>query len=782
MNKHQLAVGRKRKLPNYMGAAIALYVLYGHVAIAQEVAQLQEVVVTAEKRTSTVLETPISVTALSGSSLNERGLSSFSDLVSSVPGVSMRDNGPGQTEFEIQGVTSSGGNSPTVGFYLDGVPLTAPAGAQNGKVVSGIPLYDLERVEVLRGPQGTLYGSGSMGGTIRLITNQPDLGRFQATAGLIASETDGGGLNNGEHGMVNIPLLPGILALRIVGSDEYTAGWIDRTVEGNFPLETSGGLTRGNVLASPVLSNFKDVNNERRKMARAEVTWKAMESLTITPTILYLMDRQGGLSAFDSVPGTLAHYQPFNIAEPSLDRLNVYNLRANYRGRGFEITSETSKWLRDSVLYQDAAEDTQLTFGVPAFYLAGGGLGPTAILEDDPSHQWSEELRVASTGGGRFTWLFGGFYAGFASSFNIVQDVPGLPQALGSPTTVLFNSTMPTKITQKAVFGQITYSLWRHVKLSAGLRRFSYVTAFSENFAGFGSPTASDVPYSTGGMQGARGVNPDFDVSYQPSRDALIYARVAKGFRPGGPNQAIPDNPSTVAGAACLAALQSVGLTSAPQSFNPDSLWSYEIGEKWLGMDRRVSVNASTYYENWSKIQQQTFSICAYPLTFNAGAAHIYGGNIELQGRLTRGLLIALSGGYTNGRYVMDVPVTGTYAGQPLPDDPKWTGDIRISYSAPISGSGEYEFLASAENTYTGARVDGTFYPVSPLPSYDLTNFRIGVSKADGWTAWLFADNVFNRRAEVENATILSFPVPDFNRVLTNQPLTVGVDLSYRFQ
>src|ERR1700735_695751 len=167
--------------------------------------QLQEIVVTAEKRESTVQTTPISITALSGEDLQDRGITDISSVVQSVPGVSMRTSGPGQTELEIRGMTSSGGNSSTVGFYLDDTPLTAPASAQNGKVVIDPALYDLNRIEVLRGPQGTLYGSGSMGGTIKLVPNAPNPNAFDTSAEVILGGTDGGdSLNHTENAMVNL--------------------------------------------------------------------------------------------------------------------------------------------------------------------------------------------------------------------------------------------------------------------------------------------------------------------------------------------------------------------------------------------------------------------------------------------------------------------------------------------------------------------------------------------------------------------------------------------------
>src|ERR1700678_338296 len=211
--------------------------------------QLGEVTVTAEKQVGTEQDTPISMAVEPAEDLLNRGIVDVASLAVETPGVSLKSNGPGQTEFEMRGMTSSGGNSPTVGFYLDDVALTAPAGAQNGKVVIDPTLYDLNRVEVLRGPQGTLYGSSSMGGTIRLVSNQPNLTDYQGSAQVILTDTHGGNFNHGENGMVNLPLIDNVLAVRIVGSYASTSGWIDRVVVGDFPPATNNGATRGDVLA-----------------------------------------------------------------------------------------------------------------------------------------------------------------------------------------------------------------------------------------------------------------------------------------------------------------------------------------------------------------------------------------------------------------------------------------------------------------------------------------------------------------------------------------------------
>src|SRR6266478_6520915 len=233
--------------------------------------ELQEIVVTAEKRESTVQKTPISITAISGADLQASGLSDFTSVAQQVPGVSFKTSGPGQTEFEMRGLTSTGGESPTVGFYLDDAVLTPAAMAQNGKTVIDPSLFDLNRVEVLRGPQGTLYGAGSMGGTIKLVTNQPDPRAFASNLEVIGSGTSGGGFNHTENLMLNVPLLQDVVALRLVGTDKRIDGWIDLVVLSPFPIEVNNSTARGNVAAAPAVALFPRSNLEELRGGRASL-------------------------------------------------------------------------------------------------------------------------------------------------------------------------------------------------------------------------------------------------------------------------------------------------------------------------------------------------------------------------------------------------------------------------------------------------------------------------------------------------------------------------------
>jgi iron complex outermembrane recepter protein len=767
-------------------------------SISDSSSTLGEIVVTAQKRASTVQETPISITAVSGADIQDRGITDVATLAAATPGVSLKSNGPGQTEIEMRGMTSSGGNSATVGFYLDDIPMTAPAGAQNGKVVIDPTLYDLNRIEVLRGPQGTLYGAGSMGGTVKLITNQPNLTESQASVESILSGTDGGGFNHNDNFMVNIPIVNDRLALRIVGSEAFTSGWIDRIVANPFPLPTDGGATRGDVQAAPIESRHKGSNAEHMYGVRATMLWKPTTELTITPSIFYQRITQDGPSVFDSNPGTQAHYQPFNVSEPYSDKIVVYSLTANYKFESFDVTSITSQWNRTSIQSQDGSENfnnpiSGVEINAPATigYYLPGGTGPVQGTETDPSKQFSQEIRAASTGNGRLNWVGGLFYSHFKSTFNLFTSVadPSVYVDLGTfgpaTTHAIWNLTNPTTISQYAVFGEGTYALTDRLKATVGLRWYSYDYTFYDYFTGWGSPAGGATSSQDYVAQSQNGVNPKFTLSYEFDKDLMIYATAAKGFRPGGGNQPLPTGgPLWAPGGVPLSVSPfkySGGLW--PKSYNPDTLWSYELGEKARLFDRRMTVNASVYYEKWSNVQLLELPN-DYLLTDNGGTAKIYGGEIEVRAALGGGFQLGLSGGYTHASLKAGVH----YTIQPfdeLPDVPTHTADINLTYSHAIGD--KHQFTARVENTYVASRLDLTFPPgfgtgkLTSLPSYDLTNIRAGIHADAGWGAALFANNVFNKQAYLENMTQLTLTNASFNRVTTNQPLTIGVDLTYTF-
>ena len=737
--------------------------------------QLQEIVVTATKRESTVQSTPISITAITGQDLQDRGITDIQSIVQSVPGVSMRTSGPGQTELEMRGMTSSGGNSSTVGFYLDDTPLTSPASAQNGKVVIDPNLYDLNRIEVLRGPQGTLYGSGSMGGTIKLVPNAPDPTAFDTSEELIFGRTDGGDtLNHSENAMVNLPL-GDRAAVRIVGSLESLSGWINRIVIAvpDFPAPISGS-TRGNVAAAPVAQFNHDVNNENLRTLRASLLWRPIDELSIEPSFMYQELTQNGLNLIDSQPlNAEANYQPYDIPEPFEDRINLGAVNLQYHLGFADLTSTTSYWDRDENLRQDGTEEIATVLGAP-IYPEFGGTGPTfpTPVEDDKSKQTSEEIRITSAGDTAFKWLAGYFYQDFTSYWNLYVLTPftNIPGTFNDA----FEQVQPTTILQNSVFGELSYTFFDQLTATAGARRYYYHGTVNSQVSGWLSSSGSTSSAYFMTQERDQGVTPKFSLSYQLDKDLLLYSTVAQGFRPGGGNQPIPT--AGKLGTQCLDNLEAIGLTSAPLGFNPDKVWSYEAGEKFRNGDGRLTVNSAGYFENWQHIQQNIPLECGFPFTGNAGDAHIYGAELEITALLLPGLVATASGSWNHAEYIANA-VPATTIDDRVQNTPEIQFSASLAYRHPISDS--LSVVGRVENNYVGSRIDTTAQ-ANYLPPYDLTNIRAGL-EGNHWSATLFVDNVTNRLALLTNASAINVNVGTFNRTAMEQPLTYGLDLSYHF-
>jgi len=746
-------------------------------APAADSAQLSEIVVTAEKRESTVQNTAISLTAVSQADIQERGATDAATLLQSVPGVSIRTSGPGFTEFEMRGVSSTGGNSPTVGFYYDDFLLTATSSSNEGRIAISPALYDVSRIEVLRGPQGTLYGSGSMGGTIKIVPNAPDPTKFDASGELVLGGTDGGGFNHGENAMINLPV-SSIAAVRIVGSYEHDSGWIDRIVTqpGTFPLPTEG--VRGNVQAAPVAEDYKDSNDVNRATVRVSALIQPFDGFSITPAFFYQRMSSGGWPQIDGVPGTNAHYEPFDIAETIRDEFKLGSLKLGYKNDYFAIDSDTAYWTRYEPNIQDASESWATALGLP-LSVADGGLGAAYADEVNLSHQTTEELRLSSVGDSSFKWLVGYFYQDFESTLDIAYPsagtFPGFPVfTYPNGSYALFTDANPLKILQQSVFGQATYNFTPALAATVGARRYSYETETSTTLSGELIPASS----TTTGAR-SQGVTPKFSLSYTFDADLLVYATAAKGFRPGGGTGPIPTSGPT----GCEGDLQkeygTTNFIAGPTSFAADHLWSYELGEKWRGAENRISINASGFFESWYGVQQtNNLPTCGEIYTVNSGNAHVYGGELEIKALVTPELTASVNVGATHAELVSaDLAHSIFSPGTELQDDPKFTGSASLAYRHPLTG--EFTLTARGDITYVGTRTD-TSYALNNLPSYQLANIRGGIETTK-WSAVLFINNVTNKRAFLSNITQDAENLPDFQRIAVSQPLTAGIDFNIKY-
>ena len=387
---------------------------------------LETVVVTATKRESDVQSTPISITAVTSDDIASRGIADFDTLAKSVPGLAMRvSGGAGQTELEMRGLNSQGGNSSTVGFYLGEIPISSPTFSNLGKTIINPDLYDLSRVEVLKGPQGTLYGSSSMGGTVRLIPNAPQLNTFAVSAEEVFSDTiSGGSINNSVNAMLNLPLGQ-TAAVRIVGSFTRDSGWLNRFViapgavavdSGAFPFVSRPS----NFYSAPLQESLSGVNTNILDSARAQLLWQPMENLTIEPMAMYQLAQQGASDVVDvngspthpQTPAVKGHWQPFDTPEPMQDNFSFGSLQAVYQLPAFSVTSATGFYHHSAVIDQDATEEVAAAYPPTAYSAAAGGLGPVGpgiIGSGSPEQDWerqlTQEIRVTSTAPGPFQWI-----------------------------------------------------------------------------------------------------------------------------------------------------------------------------------------------------------------------------------------------------------------------------------------------------------------------------------------------------------------------------------------
>ncbi|HEX8783818.1 MAG TPA: TonB-dependent receptor, partial [Steroidobacteraceae bacterium] len=412
-----------------------------------EPAELQEILVTAEKREETIQATPISVSALTPVDLQNKNIQSLEDIARSVPGLSTRTSGPGQTEYEMRGLTSAGGSTATVGFYIDETPLSASAVALNGRTVIDPDLYDLNRVEVLRGPQGTLYGAGSMGGTIKLGTNPPKLGTWESSVNVQGSHTSSGGDWNGSGSfMINIPM-GDIVALRAVGTTKYTSGWISRYIYGDsFPFPT--GLygtpgtpvqclyyfcNRGDIASLTPEKIVTGSNLERFDSARVSLLVRPNDKFSVRFNGMYQRIDADGYNAYQATgttpgpyPSSPGIYQPFDQQEPYYDQFKMVSMDLIWDMGPATMTLAPSYWQRFVSQSQDSTEPLQNINNLTEFR-------QTLFVETDPTTQDSIELRFASNGDHRLQWQGGVYGADLHSGYVTYQQTPLFATALGCP-------------------------------------------------------------------------------------------------------------------------------------------------------------------------------------------------------------------------------------------------------------------------------------------------------------------------------------------------------------
>jgi len=729
---------------------------------------IEEVIVTATYREASVQDLSLAITALTAETLENMGATEIQDYYRTVPNFTVVDRGPGLRMYTLRGISTGivTQSAATVGVYLNEIPLSA-AGFQ-----PDIKLFDLERVEVLRGPQGTLFGEGSMGGTLRMITPDPDpSGFFGKAEGSYSSTTDGGNNFNGAA-MVNVPIVEDSFAIRASAYYYDWSGFIDRIPQPDGVQLDFGaliGLPPGSippVLDSGPIDGANNINDEETKGGRISMLWKATDKLSFELGYLSQDSDFGGKPVEANNVGK--YKTDFILDEVVSDEVEITSLSINYDFGWANLLSATSLWDRTVDRLSDNADLGNSIF--PGAKLAGVGTA-TEEFQD----QITQEFRLTSKGGGRLEWIAGFYYVDKDDGFNqwIVDDLDffiDFVNILGIPLTdarQLLDLSGDFEETQTAFYGELDYQFNDRWSGTVGLRYFDYeqTTTIINN-----DINALGLGLQDGVYDGSdSGTTSKFSLRYTATDNVMIYATAAEGFRIGGVNTApgIPDDQIV---------------------FGPDSLWSYELGAKTSSSDGRWVFNAAVFYVDWTDIQ------LALPIGFsfgtvNSGEAQVTGAEFELSWRPIDKLDITASLGLNDGELSEDVPEANNpdnpnpgFKGDTLPGVADMTGSLSMQYTSPIEQwdmdwfvRGDYQYTGDSQTTFNELSTANFMPSHFKLDAYSILNLRLGL-RGERWGAYLFANNVTDERAVIlrDNAAFAL-------RTTRNRPRTIGVKVTANF-
>ncbi|PZQ24151.1 MAG: hypothetical protein DI569_01810 [Sphingopyxis macrogoltabida] len=709
-------------------------------AQAQDAAAVEsagEIVVTAQKRVQNVQDVPISIAVVSGEDLQQQGSASLVDYAGYVPGMNVSSGGtPGQSTITLRGVAPLN-SSQTVGVYLDDAPVGSSALYNRaGSFTIDLMPYDLERIEVLKGPQGTLYGASSIGGLVKYVTVQPDTRAFKVRAGVEGfTIKDAGQLGWGAQAMVNVPIVEDKLAVSGSFAWRGTPGWVDSV--------NNGALT--------------DQNRYEQRGGRAALLWQPTPELSVKLAgIWQSLDSDGnGLYAADLTGTRLGNGRSYNNYVPeSYDiDLDYYSATIDYDFGAATLTSATTY----SKTQSRQVQDSSYAFGVLFPLLTGGAIDPgiTPFALDLGLKKWTQELRLASASGGRFEWLIGGFYTDEeTSNSQLVRsfDMAGNPIAPLDPLAIV---GLPATYKEYAVFGNATFKFSEQFEITGGLRWARNEQTFTQISEGAIVPTANDPGESSESVW-TFSVSPQFHIT----PDAMLYARVATGYRPGGPNVTLPN---------------------VPPSVDADRMTNYEVGLKADFADRMITVDAAFFWMDWSDIQV-TRAFGGVSGGANGGKATSKGFEGSLALRPVPGLTISATGSYTDATLSEDVPEIGGADGDRLPAVPKFSGALRADYEFALGATTRGSFGAGirhASSRLSLVESDPLTARAKPYTSVDL---NASVTFDDHWTLRAYARNLFDNKGEMGRSTMTDgLNQPSFLSISPLQPRTVGVAVDMAF-
>ncbi|MES2126564.1 MAG: TonB-dependent receptor [Pseudomonadota bacterium] len=658
--------------------------------------QIEVVKVTAQKRKEDPAKVAMSISAVTGAQLQAEHVNDLTDLTRVVPNISFTaasgngGAGPGTENIEIRGISSTAG-AATVGVYLGEMSITVGNVYTMGTVEP--KFFDIERVEVLRGPQATLYGASSMGGTIKFVPSEPDLKERELSTYAEVSNTKGGSINYSANVVANLPLVQDELALRIGAQVQRTGGYINQVNDSGATLAR----------------NINKIGDEELRVA---LKWKASRDLVVTPSLYYQKIDAKDIAAFTlGLPGYQAQKQ---VREPSVDTLLAPSVTFNLDLGGADLTSSTSYFQRKFDRTQNGSAYNSYSLSTFLTSTDDGGTAPPGLVSDiaalpsavylnNQVRQLAQEFRLASKPYDEkvsaWTWLGGAYFsnqhtnlvendpifgvnATFAKYGLSAADPGILPGAFAGdfPEDNSFLGTFHYRERQGSVFGEANYYFSPAVHATIGARYLkASSTLFQHNanyLAGAGNTGSAS--------QSSTAFTPKYALNWEIDASNTVYASAAKGFRLGGSNVYVP--PTT-----CAADLAANGISAAPTTYASDSLWSYEVGSKSRFLGNRVTVNADAFYVNWKNIQQGVYlPTCAYTYNANAGDATSRGVEIEIKAKPVAGLTLTAGGGYVKAELSNDKGlqqgIVGAVAGAQVQGVPKYNAAVSARYNFAVWG------------------------------------------------------------------------------------------------
>jgi iron complex outermembrane receptor protein len=723
---------------------LALLALSGIPALAgaqdDEQLVLEEIIVTAQKRgEERLIDVPISISVVNEESIKNLGIQNLGDLSYVVPGLSSFESvgTPGQQRITMRGIGADSGLNSTVGYYWDEVPAASIGISPEGTTL------DLNRIEVLRGPQGTLFGEGSMGGTLRFISNEPDLTQFGGEFFGGYSSVDHGGDGWNGTAVLNAPIVKDVFGLRIAGEIREEPGYID-----NIQLGT------------------KNVNDRTLKQLRVRGLWQATENTRVDLTYYHYDNEAGAPTAVDDLD-TLT-VSTFRDVE-AFSEVDAFNASIDIDLGFANLLSSSS--------YSDRLQNQPNA--------SGDGVNSLVLVEANyGSEDFTQELRLTSNNDGPFQWTAGAYYTStdYDSPIDIavISIIPGGGAIFGIPGTDLkidvdSRNDITAEIASWAAFGEISYAFTDRLTATLGGRYYQNdydwtnssltTTTLSVLLGGvplFSFPSVSDEYNTPSGDDDA--FSPRFNLAYELGEDSMTYFNVAKGFRAGGVNLIL--NVPAPGG----------GFVTLPESYGPESLWTYEVGAKSLLDDGRWMLEGAAYYTDWTDLQAIFFPFEGASIggTKNQGSATVYG--MEVAATFLPVPTVALTGNATYTDATFDDATADHDSGDPVPYVPELSFSAAMDWRPAVGDN--MNALIHLDYSYQDEiyRVQKTSTsPFSESDSFNFLNLKLGIEK-DTWGAYLVGRNL----TDDQGASNPVSPTQAFG-IVPVRPRMYGVEFRARF-